>query len=410
MDDSRAVGGSESACHWPLDPGVDFLNHGSFGACPTAVLAAQAEWRDRLERQPVAFMVRALEPALDAARERLAALVGADPDDLAFVANATTGVATVLASLDPAPGDELLCTDHVYNACRNALDVLAQRSGARVVVVAVPFPIDSGERIVEALVAATGPRTRLALVDHVTSPTALVLPVARIVSELQARGVDVLVDGAHAPGQVELDLRALGAAYYTANAHKWLCAPKGAALLHVRRDRQARIRPLVTSHGRNSPRIDRSRFRLEFDWTGTDDPTPYLAVPAAIEFLERLLPGGLPALRAANHALACRARRLLLEALGIGPPAPEAMLGAMASVPLPPGPSAPPSAHPWIEPLGERLYGEGFELPVMTWPSRPARLLRISAQAYNAPRQYERLARRLSVALREEDAATRSRP
>ena len=405
MDDSRAVGGSEAARHWPLDPGVDFLNHGSFGACPTAVLAAQAEWRDRLEREPVAFMVRTLEPALDAARERLARLVGADPDDLAFVANATTGVSTVLASLDPAPGEELLCTDHAYNACRNALDRLAERSGARVVVVPGPFPLDDSGRVVEALVAAAGPRTRLALVDHVTSPTALVLPVARIVSELQARGVDVLVDGAHAPGQVELDLRALGAAYYTANAHKWLCAPKGAALLHVRRDRQARLRPLVTSHGRNSPRTDRSRFRLEFDWTGTDDPTPFLAVPAAIDFLEGLLPGGLPALRAANHALACRARRVLLDVLGIGPPAPEELLGAMASVPLPPGPLEPPPAHPWVEPLGERLFREGLELPVMTWPARPARLLRVSAQAYNAPRQYERLARRLAVALDEERVA-----
>jgi isopenicillin-N epimerase len=387
---------SQWARHWTLDPGVDYLNHGSFGACPANVLAAQQALRDRLEAQPVQFMIRELEPLLDEARTALAAFVGADPAGLAFVANATTGVNTVLRSLPFEAGDELLVTDHAYGACRNALDHVASRAGARVVVVRIPFPIDAPEQVTEAVLEATSARTRLVLLDHVTSSTGLVWPLEHIVPELKARGVDVLVDGAHGPGMVPVELDSLGVAYYTANCHKWLCAAKGAAFLWVRADRRAEIRPLVISHGATSKRRDRDRFRLEFDWLGTVDPTPFLTVPVALRTLEDMLPGGWPQIRARNRGLALEARSVLCRALGIEPPAPESMIGALAAVPLPPGGIDPDLRPDWLDPLQQQLVERyRIEVPVFTWPAPPARLVRISAQLYNELQQYERLARTL---------------
>lgn len=254
---------------WLLDPRIDFLNHGSFGACPLPVLDFQRELRNRLERQPVQFLVRELEGELDRARVALAAFLGADPAGLVFVPNATCGVNTVLRSLEPelaaAAGCELLVTDQEYNACRNALEVTAQRVGARVVVAELPFPCSGPEQIVEAVISKLTDRTRLVLLDHVTSQTGMVLPVAEIVAELNQRGVESLIDGAHAPGMLPLELDTLGATYYTGNCHKWICAPKVAGFLSVREDRRDAIRPLSISHGANAALGGRSRFVVEFD-------------------------------------------------------------------------------------------------------------------------------------------------
>ena len=382
------------AARWSLDPNVVFLNHGSFGACPSAVLAAQRGLRARMERQPVQFFARDLEGLLDEARRALARFVGAAPDDLAFVQNATAGVNTVLRSLRFGPGDELLVTDHEYNACRNAIDVAAARAGAKVVVVNIPFPLDSAGVVVERVLDAVSDRTRLSLLDHITSPTGLVLPMAELVWELSGRGVDTLVDGAHGPGMVPLDLSSLGAAYYTGNCHKWLCAPKGVGLLHVRRDRQRLIRPLSISHGANMPATTRSRFRLEFDWTGTADPTPMLCVPGAIRALEAMLPGGWPEVMAHNHDLVVAGRRILLRALDLPEPCPESMLGSLAAVPLPDGAGTPPTSPLYTDPLQDRLQSRHrVEVPVIPWPAPPRRLLRISAQLYNNEAQVHHLAR-----------------
>jgi len=395
---------SAFARHWDLDPDVVFLNHGSFGACPRAVLDAQREWRARLEAEPVAFLARELEGHLDVARGELAAFLGCDPDDLAFVANATAGVNTVLRSLSFAPGDELLVTDHEYNACRNALDFVAARSGAHVITAPIPLPVTSSAAIVDAVLQHVTPRTKLLLIDHVTSPTGLVLPVEPIVHALHARGVDTLVDGAHAPGMVPLALDRLGAAYYTGNCHKWLCAPKGSAVLHVRRDRQATIRPLAISHGANSTRTDRSRFRLEFDFTGTDDPTPFLCVPAALRFLASLLPGGVDALQRHNRAMALDARRLLVAAIGTAPICPDGTIGSLASIEL----TADPGDHGLphgVDPLQARLMERHrIEVPVMHFAGR--RFVRVSPQIYNSIAQYEHLAAAL-VADRDERTAAR---
>lgn len=378
-----------------LDPGWTFLNHGSFGACPAPVLAAQAEIRERLERQPVRFLDRELPPLLDATRERLGAFLGADPDGLAFVGNATTGANAVLGSLRFEPGDELLTTDHEYNAIVNAMRVVAERDGARVVVAPIPLPIRDDDAVAAAVLAGVTPRTRLLVVSHVTSPTALVLPVERIVRELAARGIDTFVDGAHAPGMLPLDLDALGAAYYTGNAHKWLCAPKGAAFLWVRSDRRAGVRPTTTSHGWNDPRPDVPRYRAEFDWVGTGDPSAVLAIPAALDWLAAA-PGGIAAVMAEQQAASVAAGERLSSALGVEPIAPPSMLGAMVSVRLP-GITTDTAGLV----VKRALEDARIEAPVVGFPVRGARsdpagppamvLVRVSTPRYVEPSDVERL-------------------
>lgn len=379
------------ARHWDLDPDCTFLNHGSFGATPRAVLAAQSRYRAQMESQPVRFFAREYEALLDAARCALGRFVGASPAGLAMIPNATQGVNAVLASLDLGAGDEVLTLDHEYNASANALRFHAARRGARVVVAPLPFPISSAQEVLSALDAHVTARTRLLLVDHVTSPTALVLPIAEIVARFEARGISVLVDGAHAPGMVPLDLDALGASYYTGNLHKWVCAPKGAAFLHVREDRRDRVRPLSISHGANSARRDRSRFHLEFDWTGTHDPTAVLAVPDAIAFMGALLPGGWDALREANRALALLARDMLCDHLSIAPPAPDAMIGSMAAVPLRVAPERADALHDTL------LDAHRIEVPVIPWSSPRGSFLRVSAQRHNRPAHYQALIEALIV-------------
>ena len=327
--------------------------------------------------------------------------LGADPEGLAFVPNATTGVNTVLQSLRFDPGDELLTNDHEYNATINAMQAVATRDGARVVIAPVPFPIGSPAEAREAILAGVTERTRLVVVSHVTSATGLILPVEALVAELERRGIDTLVDAAHAPGMLPVDIGALGAAYWTGNGHKWLCGPKGTAVLWVREDRRDRIHPLVVSHGANAPLEGRTRFRHEFDWVGTTDPTGFLALPAAIDWMAREAApdgGGWPALMAANHALAVEGRDLLAAALEVGPPVPDSMLGSMAALPLTiDGVDDDESA----DALRLALVAEdGIQVPIGGWPVRAARaggapsriVIRISAQRYNERSDYERLA------------------
>ncbi len=381
---------------WRLDPDVIFLNHGSYGACPVDVLAFQHDLRDRLEHAPIEFLTRGLASRLDAARVAVGAFLRADPEGIAFVPNASTAINTVLRSLRFEPGDELLTNDHEYNATINAMRAVAEHDGARVVVAPTPYPIADPSAVVEALLAAVTPRTRLLVVSHVTSPTALVFPVEQLIREFDARGIDTFVDGAHTPGMVPLDLDGMAPAYWTGNAHKWLCAPKGSGILWVRADRRAAIRPLVISHGANEPVADRSRFRLEFDWTGTADPTAFLTIPAAIDWMATQEPDGWPAIMASNHALAVLGRDRLVAALGIDAPSPETMIGSMATVPLPVVASDAAAAE-----LHQELVRARLEVPVLGWPVRAARttpddpprlvLLRVSAQRYNEPADFDRL-------------------
>jgi isopenicillin-N epimerase len=312
------------------------------------------------------------------------------------VVNATTGVNTVLRSLHLERGDQLLVTDHEYNACRNAIDTVAEESGAEVVVASIPFPNAGEDEVVAAVLEMVLPRTRLLLIDHVTSQTGMVLPIERLISEVQTRGVDVLVDGAHAPGMLALDLDSLGAAYYTGNLHKWVCAPKGAAFLHVREDRREGVRPLVISHGANAKAVKRSRFHLEHDWTGTRDPSAWLSVPTALREIESMVEGGWDEVRRRNRALALEGRGILCAALGIDAPCPDTMIGSLASLRLPDGDSGSVNELFPFDRLQERLLKDyRIEVPVIAWPAVPRRLVRISAQLYNSRPQYVALAEAL---------------
>ena len=385
---------SAFARHWDLDPNTVFLNHGSFGATPRAVLKRQSELRTEMERDPVAFFTRRHEPLLDEARRRLAAFLSADPDAIALIPNATTGVNTVLHAFPLESGDEVVVTDHEYNACRNALDRIAGRRGARVAVAALPFPVAGDDEILEAIEAVLSPRTKLVMIDHITSPTGIILPVAALAARLAERGVALLVDGAHAPGMVPLALDRLGTTYYTGNCHKWLCTPKGAGFLYAPPAARERLQPLVTSHGANSPRTDRARYQLEFDWTGTHDATAYYCIPEAIDFMAALLPGGWDAVRAHNHRLTVEGRTLLCETLGLQPPCPEEMIGSLGALILSrelPDPGG--RFTPYQDPLEKILYERyRITVPVIPWPDPRLRLLRISGQMYNSREQYEYLA------------------
>ncbi|HUQ06755.1 MAG TPA: aminotransferase class V-fold PLP-dependent enzyme [Kofleriaceae bacterium] len=370
-----------------LDPGVLHVNHGSFGACPRAVLEHQAAVRARMEAATMRWFVLHHTAALDAARADVAAFLGCDPDGLVFVPNATHGVATALANLRLEAGDEVLTTDHEYRACRNAVDRAAAAAGARVVVAPITLPARDPDAVVAALLERCTSRTRVVLVDHVTSPTALVLDVAALAAGLP-KGATLLVDGAHAPGQLELAVAQTGAAFYTGNFHKWVCAPKGSGFLWVAPEHRDGFRPLVTSHGATLPTsAERSRFRLEHDWTGTHDPSPYLSVPVAIDTVARL-GGGWPRVRERNRTLARAMRDDLAEALGADPidqtPGPPRTSMAAIAVELPAG-----ADNLSVE---RTLLERGTEVPIVSHPGAPWPLVRVSAHLYNRRSDATRLA------------------
>lgn len=395
---------SPLACHWRLDLDVVFLNHGSFGACPAAVLDEQAHLRNLMEAEPVRFFVESFDPLMDAARDALARFVRCTPGELVFVPNATTAVATVLAHLEPtlAPGDEILTCTHEYPACLNNLRRTCRRTGAVPVEAAFPWPLRDAGEVVEAVLARVTPRTKLAMLSHVTSPSGLVLPVEQIVPELERRGVRTIIDGAHSVGLLDLDVGALGCSFYTANCHKWLCTPKGSAFLFVRADLQTDFRPLVLSNHAERPKAGRRHLHTEFDYVGTDDYTGAMCIPKAIEVVGGLV-GGWDKVRAHNRDLCLKARRHLCAALGVEPPAPESMIAALATLPLLPARAAeaPALYHDALQECLIRRHS--IQVPVWTAPpGSNNRVFRISAQLYNSMEQYEYLAGALKQELARE--------
>jgi len=355
-----------------LRPDVVFLNHGSFGACPRPVFEAYHAWQLELERQPVEFLGRGFDSLMHTARESLATYLKADPDDLVYVPNATTGLNIVARSLPLQPGDQVLSTDHEYGALDRTWRFVCQRRGARYVNQPLPLPFESAEQIVDTLWAGVTARTRVLFVSHVTSPTALILPVADLMQRARGAGILTVIDGAHAPGQIPLHLQALGADFYVGNCHKWMCAPKGAAFLYARREVQSLLNPLVVSWGWQSETPGPSRFVDEQEWQGTRDIAAYLAVPSAITFQAA---HDWTRVQQECHELARAARQAIgnltgLEALSHDSPE---WYAQMVTVPLPPCDA---------DALRRRLYDEfTVEVPVITWKGR--QFVRISIQGYN---------------------------
>lgn len=377
---------------WALDGDMRFLNHGAFGATPIELQEEQARWRRRMEANPARFFMDDLPGLIRDAAEPLARFVGIAPERLVFVENASSGIAAVLTSFRLSPGDEILMTDHGYGAVRHALRHAAGQARAAVVEASVGMPVARPDQVLDALRARLGPRTRLIVIDHVASPSAIMMPVEEVVALGRGRGVPVLVDGAHAPGMINLALDRLGADFYVGNCHKWLCAPKGAGFLAVSAEWAARLHPTVISHAYGQG------FTAEFGKIGTRDPSPWLAVPAAIAFHERL--GG-AALRDRNRALACGAAMRLADDLDSELGGPADLFGSMATVRIP---ASPPADWPTAGRLRTLLWAtHRIEAPVMALAG--ALWLRLSAHAYNEEADYKPLGPALIALLQSGTAA-----
>ena len=377
--------------HWGLDPNTVFLNHGSFGATPIAVLEEQDRIRRLMERDPVHFVERLSHEMWQNSINELSKFLNADSGGMSFVANATTGVNTILRSLNLSKGDEIIVPDHAYQACRNAIDFVTERSGARTVVIRIPFRIDDESDIIDPIISAISDRTVLAMIDTVSSPTGIRMPFEKLVGLIQERGVDVLVDAAHGPGIVPLDIRKLNAAYITGNCHKWICTPKGSAFLHIRDDRREGVKPLTIGHGYSSDLPSAEKFRMEFDWTGTRDPSPWLCIPFAISHIGGLINGGWTEIMNKNHEMVIFGRDLLCETLDISPPTPDSMVSSMSSVEFPWNEDVGPAPIDG-DPIHNTLFDEyRIQVPVISWPNHNRKYLRISAQVYNSKEDYEYL-------------------
>lgn len=374
-----------------LDPSIHFLNHGSFGACPIPVFEAYQAWQRRLERQPVLFLGREVAALDREARQALGAYLGTAADNLVFVPNATHGVNIIARSLTLGPGDEILTSDHEYGACDNTWEFVCRKTGASYIHRPVPLPVHSAEEMVEQLWEGVTPRTRLIYLSHISSPTAQRLPVEAICARARQAGILTLIDGAHAPGQIPLDLEKIRADWYTGNCHKWMLSPKGAGFLYARPEVQGLVEPLVVSWGyQATPQTSNgSQFLDYLGWTGTKDPAAALSVPAAIQFMEE---HNWEQIRQACHERLRFALEQICELVDMEPlyPLDSELYRQMAIAPLPQGTDA--------AALKSRLYSEyQVEVPIIEWNGQ--KYVRISVQAYNTEEDLEALVTGLSQLL-----------
>jgi len=372
---------------WSLPADVTYINHGSFGPTPNAVLKIRSAWSERIAAEPMEFFIRQLEPALDEAAARVGRLIGCDGRDLIFAENATVAMNIVAANTPLAPGDEVLASDQEYGAVLRLWRRACQRAQARLVVRSLPAPVTSADEVAEALLSGMTDRTRLIVVSHVTSPTATVLPVEQICRRARELGVATCIDGPHALAMQPIDLSRIDCDFYTASGHKWLSAPFGSGFLYVARRRQQGLEPVVSSWGGSLAGRPPS-WKDEFTWSGTRDPSAFLAMPAAIDFLEA---HGLETFRRETHALVCAARDRIVALTGLEPLVPDSpdWFGSMIALPLPVD-DPPPTRRGWGHPLQHALWEKHrIEVPILHGAGRW--LLRVSCHLYNNLADVERL-------------------
>lgn len=387
---------------FPVREGLTQLNNGSYGCCPEVVGAAQAELRRRLEGDPVHFFKHELEFYTDDARGALARFINAPAEDLALIPNGTVAVSTVLSNLDLQAGDEILITDHEYMATMNELNRLCAQTGAVLKIAKIPFPNVDPDEVVDAILAAVTSKTKVALMSHICSASALVLPVENIVPELRAKGIDVFLDGAHTPGQLPLDIEKLNPTWYAASCHKWLATPKGTGFIYTSKDRQHGFKPLALSCRVHELRDDRQPFLCDFDYVGTNDYTGNLVIPVAIEHMGAQLTSsdgtsGWDALYLRNHDLVVAGAQIICDAIGIKQQVPESMIGTMVGIPLP---GQVTKGSIYDDSLWDALYlKHNIQVPVWALPGIHPRVMRVSAQLYNTIEDFEKLAGALRAEL-----------
>ncbi len=382
---------SALATHWSMNPNIVYLNHGSFGGTPTYVTNSQRALQTEMEYEAIEYFIDKLPTYLNTSKLALANFVGTDANNIVYTQNTTTGINCILSSMPSQVGDEWLTTNQSYGACVHALKQYAYQKGCTVVTAQIPYPVQNDVEIVAAFEAAITPKTKVALVDYITSATALILPIKKIITLLQSKGIKVVVDAAHAPGMVNFSIDELQPNYFVANCHKWICSPKGSAFMYVAPQHQDDVKPLVISHYNDTAEGTAAHWSNQFMWDGTHDYSTYITVKTALEYMPTLIEGGWAAIKNHNHNLVLTAAHTIANALQVQLPTTDAMVGSIVNIPMPNGKKPKHSFHSNTELKNILFEKYKIEVPIFMYPHAPQQWLRLSAQLYNSMEQYNYL-------------------
>ncbi len=377
--------------NWSLNQEIVYLNHGSFGATPSKVLQKQNQLQLEMEAEAVQFFIDKLPNLINESKLALANFVGTNTNNIVFTPNTTTGVNTILHSIVGKPGDAWLTTNHAYGACANAFKHFAKNQQCTVVTANIDYPIINEDAIIEAIEKSITPKTTIALIDFVTSASAIILPIKKIINLLQSKGIQVIIDAAHAPGMVDFNIDELQPDYFIANCHKWICSPKGSAFIYVAPQHQANIHPLVISHYNDMAPNTAAHWSNQFMWDGTHDYSAYICIKDALETMPTFINDGWENIKKQNHELVWQAAAKIANKLQVNLPAPKEMIGSICNIPMPNGEAPLQKFHSNVA-LKDKLFRlYNIEVPVFMFPNAPTQWLRISAQLYNSMEQYDYL-------------------